>query len=308
MGASLVQRIRPLAVMALVLGCDPPADRGDVIGATATDSPMVAEVGDIRITVADVEHAVALSGVSPELALRRLEEQALVYQDVRARRGNRTLPTEELAAERAALTYAMLSREVEARITESTLDENDVAQRVQRDLPRFVVPERRRAQVVSWPRSGQMGCAAGEPLRGLLADRAMDLAARAEVAEGWLAANQELGAVIRMTPLFEVSGRIDSASQIAAAFAQPIFLGTSVVGPVENGPECLVGWMSESIPNASLSVGEVTDIVRRQMVLEARARRVAELTAELQTRYPVQANLELLNPQAEALPSVDGER
>jgi hypothetical protein len=79
---------------------------------------------------------------SPRQALTRLEEEVVLARAAEAE-GMGDDDPEVRDVERRAAVQALLAREIEERIRPETIPDEEVAERLLRDLPMFAQPERR---------------------------------------------------------------------------------------------------------------------------------------------------------------------
>lgn len=104
---------------------------------------VVSTVQGHPITVSMVERAARVAGVSPAVALRRLQDETLLAAAAEhAGLGNRR---EVRSATRRAMVQELLAREIEARVTEADVTAEELEALFERDLERWESPERRRS-------------------------------------------------------------------------------------------------------------------------------------------------------------------
>lgn len=140
-----MSRLALIAALAALASCagrtEDTAEPERVRGRATVGGQVVSTVDGHAITLADVQHAVASTGVEPRVALRRLQDELILARAAR-RAGFAEDPAVRRAA-RQARVQALLAREVEARHRPEDVDEATLAQRFEENLAAFEGPERR---------------------------------------------------------------------------------------------------------------------------------------------------------------------
>lgn len=135
-----------IAGLVLLCGCgspdvaDPPAEGDWARGGASVGGRVISTVDGHPITVADVQAAARAAGVSPRVALQRLQdEELLAAAAARAGIGE----TEGRRAARQAAVQRLLAEEVEAAVGPDAVDPAAIEAAFEESLERFERPERR---------------------------------------------------------------------------------------------------------------------------------------------------------------------
>lgn len=301
-------------VLGLIAGCGaPPApaepvDAGSgaaAAGEALPEGPVVATVDGTPIALADVEDVARRTGLSPPEALRRLEDEVLLYRA--AERAGVTTDAEDERTVRRAMVQAYLAAEIEARITPESIDEALVRTRRERDANLFAQPERRASTHVLCRRRPARATAAGagddegevDPEDAAAATDAAIARFAARVAEELRAEADPAAAAARYRDenaegrAFEIvvedvpparrTGDVDESFAAALfALAEP----GDVTAPVTTSFGVHVVVLTDIVPAWSVPDDEVYALVRRQLAVEARAEALVALEDRLLAEHP----------------------
>lgn len=282
---------------------DERADGPRARGSARVGGNVVATVDGHPIDVETVMSAARAAGVPPELALARLEDEALLAAAAE-RAGFADDPAVRRATERAAV-QALLARTVEAEVTEEAIDPATLEEALEASPERFDRPERRRsAHVLAAVPEGapaEVESAAEAWIRRLHAEAAASRDPAAHLAG------------VRPDPSlpFEVSyedvpplARTDEA---AAGYVEALF-GAEVPGllpPVRTG----LGWhvivVTEIVPAWRPTREEALAVLRSERLAALRAARLEELVRELAARTEVRLERDVIR-RAFADPQLSG--
>ena len=300
-----MRRACPVVLLAL-LGCDAPAAPADASRAGgALGAGVLARVGSTSITRAEVERAARDARIPPQLALRRLEDEALLAaaaerfeSDPQVRR-----------VTRQAAVQALLAAEVEARVGLDRVDEALVERQLEESLARFERPERRGSTHLLIPvDEGEDDASARAYVESVVARLGAAEAGGdgSEGAEGALAALRaiasEPGPSDRRVEDVPPLARTDAA---APEYLDALF-ERSAPGPVGRAVRSRFGWhaivLTDIAPRWEASREEALATLRAERLAELRAGALGRLIERLagETRVELRAEaIELLAPVTE---------
>lgn len=257
-------------------------------GTATLGGDVVATVDGDPIDLATVMRAAGSAGITPELALSRLTDEALL-----AREAERHALGQDIAVRRAvrqAAVQALLAREVESAIGPETIDRASLEARYEAAPERFARPERRRSAYVlaSVPddASDSVAAAAERWIRATHAELAV-----APDAEGALLALR------RRTPRGEpFTVTVEEVPPLAAdddadpAYRDAIFASAGT-GLLPSPVRTALGWhvvvVTEITPAWRATREEALETLAREELARRRAERLEALIADLAARAGV---------------------
>lgn len=291
----------PLPLVLVLLGCGSPGESGapDTGAARRTAAAVgviVAHVDGEPIALADVEDVVRRTGLSPSEALRRIEDETLLYAAATA--AGTTPDDEDERTVRRAMVQAYLRHEIEDAITPETLDPAAVQERIARDRRFFSSAEvRRSTNVLVRFRDGAARARAAPTAEEASAMRTLAEGIRdtlrsvpdpaAVAAERYAHDATDEGSpyevLVEAIPPTAADGAFDD-TYLAALFA--LDPSSPVSEPVTTSFGVHVIVLGEIVPPWSTPEGEVETIIRRQLVAEARADALVALEDRLWAEGP----------------------
>lgn len=276
-----------MLLLALVAACDGGAPAAPEAGARArggarVGGDVVATVDGHAITIDEVAAAARAAGVSPELALARLEEEAILAAE--AERAGLADDPEVRRATRRAAVQALLARSVEAEITADTIDRAELEAALDAAPGRFDRPERRRSThaLASVPPGApaEVAAAAEAWIRGLHAE----LVASTDPAGalGARARRPEVGLPFEVS--YEDVPALARADQADEAYLAALFAAEGpglAAAPVQSA----LGWhavvVTEVVPAWRPSREEALAVLLDERLAALRAARLEQLVREL---------------------------
>lgn len=300
---------RGALLLALVAACEGAAPAATEAGPRARGSArvggdVVATVDGHPITLDEVAAAAREAGVAPELALSRLEDEAILA--AAAERAGFAGDPEVRRATRRAAVQALLARAVEAQITAAGFDPAELEAALDASPARFDRPERRRSThalaVVAPGAPAAVAAAAEAWIRALHAE----LVAAPDPAGALAARRPEVGLPFEVAYEDEPAmAREDAADQ---AYLDAIFAAAGP-GLLADPVRTELGWhavvVTEVVPAWHPSRDEALTVLRDERVAALRARRMEELVRELGARAGVHIEGEAMR-RAFADPSLLG--
>lgn len=285
------RRARWLLAVALGMGC------GHEPGAAETTAPSqalrgpVARVGDAvvggdvvstvdgePIRLSEVEEVVRATGLSPRLALQRLQDERVLAHV--ATRGGAEEPREAREAARRAAVRALLAREIEAVHTPAAVPSADVERRASEIRAGLSGPETRRASHVLVPLpedASEERVAAAMRLATRIRDALRAESAPASALDRFAG---EQGAFSVEVEHLHAMRR----DELATPFADALF-GAASPGLIDEVVRTSFGVhvvvLEEIVPPWEVPREEWEPAVRRQLALEARAHAVQDLARRL---------------------------
>lgn len=252
------------------------------------EGPIVATVDGVDISLREVEDVVRRTGLSPRQALTRLEEEVVLARAAEAE-GMGDDDPEVRDVERRAAVQALLAREIEERIRPETIPDEEVAERLLRDLPMFAQPERRASvHVLARPirDAPPEADAAAERFARRVLSELMAEADPAAAAERYRDENVE-GRTFEI--LVEAVPAARREGDLAAPYAAGLF-GPTALGLVPEVVHSRFGWhvivVTEILPPWEMPREEAESLVRRQLAVEARAAALVALEDRLMAEHP----------------------
>lgn len=262
--------------------------RGDAV----VGGQVVSTVDGHPITLADVRHAVEITGVEPELALRRLQDELLLTEA--ARRAGYADDEEARQVARRVAVQRLLAEEVEAAHGPEEVDPAELEAAFEENLARFETPERRASVTVSARPPENAPPGAAQAARAFAAEVWRELAAADDPS---LAAFAVQRRVLPNLP-FEVSvDEVDPLSrrdEESHAYLDALF-AAEAPGLLPELVQTEVGFhavvLTEIVPASELTREEALDVLRDERVARARAEALGELVAEIGGRTQVQVDV-----------------
>ncbi|MCC6877430.1 MAG: hypothetical protein IT378_24200 [Sandaracinaceae bacterium] len=299
-----MKRACPVVLLAL-LGCDAPAAPADASRAGgALGAGVVARVGSTSITRAEVERAARDARIPPELALRRLEDEALLAAAAERFESD----PEVRRVTRQAAVQALLAAEVEARVGLDRVDEALVERQLEESLARFERPERRGSTHLLIPvDEGEEDASARAYVESVVARLGA-----AEAGDGSEGAERALAALRAIASEPGPSDRrVEDVPPLARTdAAAPEYLDAlferSAPGPVGRAVRSRFGWhaivLTDIARRWEASREEALATLRAERLAELRAAALGRLIERLagETRVELRAEaIELLAPVTE---------
>lgn len=257
--------------------------------AAPAEGRVISTVDGAAITVEEVEEVARETGLSPLDALRRLQEERVLVAHAEAA-GLGDAPEVGDAVRRASV-QALLARRVEAAITPETIPADEVRRRIEEQRARFARPERRvTTHVLARVPEGEVrpeAEAAAERFARRAIERlvaAADAVAEAHAMEAEDAPGRSFRVHVEDLPPVERDGRL-VPEYLAATYS------LERAGVVPQPVRTRFGWhaivVREIVPPWRAPDDEVEETVRDELTVEARARRLDELVAELASRTSI---------------------
>lgn len=264
---------------------EPVATRREVASGDArVGGDVIATVDGVPITVSDVETLARTAHLSPEAALRQLEDDLLLSRAAE-RAGVGSAP--EVADEtRRAAVRALLHRVIEPAHAPEAVTEAEIEARRQEIAPGLSAPETRRASHVLVqlpPDAPQARVDAAMRLARSLRD---ELATEADPAAALDRHAGREGAFDLVVEHLDPMAR----EQLEAPFADALFAAGApglVPEPVRTSYGVHVLVLEEVIPPWEVPREEWEPALRRQLAAEARAAATEELVGQLADQTPV---------------------
>lgn len=284
----------PALVLVAVLGCDrgprPPAP----VDLRPTRGAVVARVGDLALTDLDVAAVARERGITPRAALDLLVRDAVLA--VEARRGGVAGPVEIADNAWRARIQALMARDVETRVSESTVPAAMVEAELGTRHAELAHRGLRRVIHAVWVVPADAGIGPNEAaLARMLVFREELLAAAGPrpTAERFRAAAQRIGGAVRVEDLApcDREGRTPQGTAFVPAFAEAVWAlsaGEPLSEPFVTTFGVHVALLLEEVPPMTRTDDEARVIVRRDIIQRARGGATRTLLMGLRQRARVQ--------------------
>lgn len=303
--------VRVAVIRLLLLGgcvaCTPPSSAIRVLDAAPQEAgasqdlgaDVVARVGQRDILVAELSARARLDAVDPRQALDSLEREELLLAEAQ-RRGYGQRP-EVLETVRRASTRRLLS-ELEAAVPPERIDDAAVRARFEATRGRFDQPERRDVVHIVWPLPPVAAAARDEAAHVRMNEVAQQLGSTPEPEREHLLEEYEHDPHLNVEPVPGVS----STTPFDQAFLHSIFSLDApgvVPEPVRAFDGWHVVWVQEihaaMTPDFELQRGQVA----RELLAQARARRLSDLVHRLRDRAHVNIDEVRVREQLGSIPA-----
>jgi len=295
---------------ALLAACAPDgaADEGlglgdRIRGDERVGGEVVSTVDGHAITLEEVEAAARAAEVEPAVALRRLQDEALLALAARRARGPRDDPA-VTRAERQAMVQALLERTVEAE--EPEVPEDEVVAAYEASRGRFSAPETRWSAYVVALDAPVADMDAG---RAWIAQIVEELREAPDPVNAALAVRRrsDLDALPFAVEVQEVAGLPRDDPRSEPAYLQALF-AMEEPGVFPEPVRTQLGWhaviLTRIEPPRTTSREEALETLRQERVAQLRHGELNELVADIARRTPVtlvpQAPQLLTNPRITA--------
>lgn len=285
---------RAVALAVLLVACgDPTAPETSASERPLDEAPrageVVATVDGVAITRDEVEDVARRTGLTPREALTRLEEEVVLYRAATAAGIDEHAP-EVLDVSRRAAVQALLADRIEAPIRPETLPAAEVEARMAHDAAMFAQPERRASvHLLARPDAGA-GPEALAVAERFARRAAHELAGEADPAAAMQRYADESDPGRTFTVVVEPLPPARRTGDLVEPFSAALF-GPSAPGLIAEAVETRFGWhvilLTEIVPPWEIPEGEAESLVRRQLVVEARAAALIELEDRLLAEHPV---------------------
>ncbi|UJR79500.1 peptidylprolyl isomerase [Sandaracinus amylolyticus] len=283
-----------LVSLALACGGEPAApDAGPPRAITREQEQVggtiVSTVDGAPITLAEVEEVARETGLSPQDALRRLQEERVLAAHAEAAGLGDDHEVQD--AVRRASVQALLEARVEAEITPASIPAEQVAERMDAQRARWWRPERRRSTHVlarlAPDAPPEAGAAAERFVRRAIERMSAAEDARAEAH----VIGEEDHSGRTYTVLVEDLPPVARDGQLVPEYLDALF-ARGERGVLAEPVRTRFGWhaivLTEVMPPWEAPRDEVEAAMRQELAVEARAARLEELVRELAGRTPVE--------------------
>jgi parvulin-like peptidyl-prolyl isomerase len=266
-------------------GAGPGSDgqRRDVRSGSSVGGQVVSTVDGAPITLADVRALVGDGEIEARTALRRLQAERLLAREA-ARRGMQ-MEWAVAEVERKAAVQALLQRVADEAVV--TDEEVQAAYASQRE--RFEKPELR-AAVHLLAKVGPKADAATSAAARAAVERLRPMLAGAEDLDGFVRTYKRV-AVEGVDIICERLPSLPREGRLVKPFADAMF-SIPQPGMVPAPVSTSFGWhvirVVEIVPAAKTALPDALAVLREELLLERRKKRVSELLATLAKTYPVQ--------------------
>jgi hypothetical protein len=276
------------------------ADRGGASGGGPTlgargdaevGGGVVSTVNGHPITLTEVERAARAAGVPPRLALRRLQDEALLAAAAAAA-GAADRPEVRRAARRA-MVQALLEREVEGRVTGASIDRAELEAAFEADLERWESPAQRRSVHVLARLPPEASAEAVAAAEAWIRDTHARLAAADEPAAAILALRRRPPEALPFEVTVEEVPPLERGAEADEAYLAAIF-ALDAEGLVPEPVRSSFGWhaiaVTEVTPAREVPREEAIETLRDERVAARRAERLRAWIPELAERHPVEVD------------------
>lgn len=270
-------------------------------GESAVGGTVVSTVEGFPIHVAEVERLARRSGLTPGDALRRLQDEILLYVEASSRGFAVESATDQRAVARA-MVQALLDLEVEDRVPPSVVSEAEVDAELRAQASRFDVPERRRASHLLVKRPDGADDVQSERAAAV-AERLLADARSAEADEAareWFARVRGASAVDGFELVVEDLEPAARDGTFVAPFESALF-SLDATGWIPRVVETEFGWhvvrVTEISPRRVTSPAEARQIVHGELLARRRSTRLEELIRGLERAARIQRNAESIARQ-----------
>ncbi|AKF07889.1 peptidylprolyl isomerase [Sandaracinus amylolyticus] len=250
---------------------------------------VVSTVDGAPITLEEVEEVARETGLAPQDALRRLQEERVLAAHAEA--AGLGDDDEVQDAVRRASVQALLEARVEAEITPASIPAEQVAARMEAQRARWARPERRRStHVVARlaPDAPPEADAAAERFARRAIER-MSAAEDARAEAHVIGEEDHAGRTYEV--LVEDLPPVTREGQLVPEYLDALF-SRAEPGVVAQPLRTTFGWhaivLTEVMPPWEAPRDEVVSAMRQELAVEARAARLEELARELASRTPVE--------------------
>ncbi|MFO0685614.1 MAG: peptidyl-prolyl cis-trans isomerase [Sandaracinus sp.] len=249
--------------------------------------PVVATVDGEAIHLSEVEEAARVAGISPRLALVRLEQERVLSR--RAAQAGITASEADRDATRRAAVQALLRARVEDAVTEASVPSEEIAARYEASRASWARPERRASvHLLAAPRDAH-DAAARAAAQAFVAEAltrlagATDPASAAQALASTVGSERPFTARVETLPATSRHGSLEEP-YLAALFEldAPGLVPHAVT--TSYGVHAVV--LTSIEPAFEISLAEATPILRRQLLAERRHAALDALTDALAQRTP----------------------
>jgi hypothetical protein len=277
---------RVLSVVVL-LGCGTgehgAGSRAEGVRGTATVGGQIVSTVDGQPIAIDEVRELVRAGLSPRVALRRLQAERLLAAEAARRGAGHGAPVKQVA--RQALVQALL----EAEASSVVVNEAEIRPAYEKALARFERPERR-ASVHVLAKLPNNASPEADAAAKAFALRALPSLAQSQDLDRFIAQQRELKAE-QFSVIAERLPAVDTHAALVEPYLTALFSLTQP-GVVPQPIRTSYGWhairVTEILPKQSTPYDKAAEVLRAEILLARREQRVHQLIDRLRGQYGVQ--------------------